>query len=175
MKNPEHQRFPDGSRVRFTAQARESMTPRLGVDRTYTVNNTDDSFHDVILEETSERYGAFWLELAEKPAPVAALDEEDPDDEIERRVREYNGSVTGLFDLLSQLWDRDYGDLVEHDIGDDVRILSFVTGGWSHNETVMYALETHQWTAHRLTWISSHRGGLHVYEITHRIGQLEIG
>lgn len=185
MHDPRYQTFPDGTAVVFNQHARQAMhpssaiqhpleTPAAGADAVYTVTNTDDSFHDVILNETQQRYGVAWLEPAE-PVPVTIVDEEDPDEEIERRVREYDGSVTGLFDLLGQLWGRDYGDLVEHNIGDDVRILSFVTGGWSHNETVMYALQAHKRVAHALTWVSSHRGGLHVYEITHPIGQLEIG
>ncbi len=73
MNRTEHQRFPDGTRVRFTDKARESMrgrpgvtkplrTPGDGTDAVYTIDNTDDNLHDVILRETGERYGTYWLE-----------------------------------------------------------------------------------------------------------------
>lgn len=75
MKNPEFQQWPDGTRVRFTQRAQGAMrrtsmvltplsTPELGPDVVYTIDNTPDSFHDVTLRETRERYGVAWLELA---------------------------------------------------------------------------------------------------------------
>jgi len=75
MRNPEHQSFPDGTRVRFTDRAKQAMrpvsvldtplgTPALGADVLYTIDNTDDSFHDVVLRETGERYGVAWLTRA---------------------------------------------------------------------------------------------------------------
>lgn len=77
MKNRRHQRWPDGTRVRFKADAREAMikkfpwdlplqTPGNGSDAVYTVDNTPDSLHDVILRETGERYGITWLEQADQ-------------------------------------------------------------------------------------------------------------
>jgi hypothetical protein len=69
-------RWPDGTLVRFNARARKAMqkspghqqplkTPALGVEVAYTIDNTRDSFHDVILRETGERWGTYWLEAAE--------------------------------------------------------------------------------------------------------------
>lgn len=73
MNEPEHQRFPDGTRVRFTDEAREAMrkrpgttrplrTPADGPDAVYTADNTDDGLHDVVLRDTGERYGTYWLQ-----------------------------------------------------------------------------------------------------------------
>lgn len=75
MNKLEHQRFPDGTRVQFTDEAREAMRKRPGVTRplrrpangsaaVYTIDNTDDTLHDVVLRETGERYGIYWLEAA---------------------------------------------------------------------------------------------------------------
>lgn len=88
MKNPEHQAWPDGTRVRFTDRAKASMrdlsalaapldTPANGADAIYTIDNTDDSFSDVILRETGERYGVAWLTKVESPVykPRFMLDE----------------------------------------------------------------------------------------------------
>lgn len=42
------------------------QTPGNGSDAVYTVDNTPDSLHDVILRETGERYGITWLEQADQ-------------------------------------------------------------------------------------------------------------
>lgn len=77
MNDPKHQPWPDGARVRFTDEAREAMqkrpgtakplrTPGRGPDAVYTIDNTDDVLRDVVLRETGERYGTYWLQrLAE--------------------------------------------------------------------------------------------------------------
>lgn len=80
MNKPEYQTWPDGTRVRFSEDARKSMTPREpgdfrfpkplrtpvgGADAVYTMDNTDDILHDVILRENGERWGIFWLEAAD--------------------------------------------------------------------------------------------------------------
>lgn len=76
MKNLEHQSWPDGTRVQFTQRALTSMrdrsalgapltTPSQGAEAVYTIDNTDDSFHDVILRETGQRYGVAWLTRAD--------------------------------------------------------------------------------------------------------------
>lgn len=88
MKNTEHQAWPDGTCVRFTDRAKASMrdlsalaapldTPANGADAIYTIDNTDDSFSDVILRETGERYGVAWLTKVESPVykPRFMLDE----------------------------------------------------------------------------------------------------
>lgn len=80
MNKPEYQSWPDGTLVRFTAAARESMAPRKagdfrfpkplrtpkgGADGVFTMDNTDDTLHDVILRENGERWGIYWLEGVE--------------------------------------------------------------------------------------------------------------
>ena len=76
MNKPEHQKWPDGTRVRFTDEARRAMqmrpaftrplaAPGNGPDVVYTIDNSDDADHDVVLRETGERYGTYWLALAE--------------------------------------------------------------------------------------------------------------
>lgn len=80
MKDPERQWRPDGTRVRFSDDAREAMSapkagdhrfpkplrqPVGGADAVYTMDNTDDALHDVILRENGERWGITWLEEAD--------------------------------------------------------------------------------------------------------------
>ena len=50
------------------------------------------------------------------------------------------------------------------EFGNPVNCLSFVTGGWSGNESVISAMQqnTVLWS---LTWYSSKRGGLHMFEV----------
>lgn len=84
MKNPAYQRFPDGTRVKFTDEAREYMRkrpditmplpiPAHGAYALYTVENTDGGLHDVILHETGERYSTYWLEKSAEADPVEKL------------------------------------------------------------------------------------------------------
>lgn len=65
--------WSDGTSVRFTDAARTIMSrparnpednPIGGYDRTYTITNTKDGWGGVILNETGERWGSFWLEEA---------------------------------------------------------------------------------------------------------------
>mgnify|MGYP000852874434 CR=1 FL=1 len=105
MKDAKYQRFPDGTPVRFTDEARAAMrgrpgitkplpTPRKGAEAVYTVDNTDDSLHDVVLRETGERYGTHWLE-EDTPKPPHPF-------EIGVRLREVDRLLqirsTGLVD-----------------------------------------------------------------------------
>lgn len=79
MNLPEHQTWPDGTRVRFTSEAREAMLehpgcsplrkPSGGEGDIYTIENTDDSLHDVLLRETGERYGVLWLTAVDHNGP----------------------------------------------------------------------------------------------------------
>ncbi|MFF1880240.1 hypothetical protein ACFVVC_02060 [Pseudarthrobacter sp. NPDC058196] len=94
MNDPKRQAWPDGTRVCFTAEAREAMqaqpgtkplrAPALGPNTFYTIDNTDDSLHDVLLRETGERYGTYWLQSAEREPvdPASALLEELFDREL---------------------------------------------------------------------------------------------
>lgn len=68
--------WADGTAVRFTDEAKAAMTrarpgdlsfprnlrtPVGGADKIYTIQNTADSLHDVILVENGARWGMFWL------------------------------------------------------------------------------------------------------------------
>lgn len=75
MNKTQYQIWPDGTEVVFTAEARTAMENRPGVTKPlrrpangsaaiYTIDNTDDTLHDVVLRETGERYGIYWLEAA---------------------------------------------------------------------------------------------------------------
>lgn len=87
MRDPRFQRFSDGTQVRFTDEARAAMKPRQagdrrfprplrtpagGIDGVFTIDNTQDMHHDVILRENGERWGVFWLEHAPEPRPEIA-------------------------------------------------------------------------------------------------------
>jgi hypothetical protein len=78
--------WPDDTVVRFTEDAKAAMTrarpgdlsfprnlrtPAGGADRTYTIQNTPDSMHDVILVENGERWGIYWLIAADVTEAVA--------------------------------------------------------------------------------------------------------
>lgn len=80
MNKTRYQVWPDGTQVRFTAEARTAMRsspgitrplrrPAAGATAVYTIDNTDDTLHDVILRETGERYGTYWLEAALPRSP----------------------------------------------------------------------------------------------------------
>lgn len=81
MNKPKHQKWPDGTQVRFTEEARKAMQKRPGItkplaapgrgpDVVYTIDNSDDAQHDVVLRETGERYGTYWLTTADiDPSP----------------------------------------------------------------------------------------------------------
>lgn len=72
-----HGPWPDGTRVRFTEEARSAMaatrgsgrgalpTPAGGADAVYTIDNVDTGLHDVILRENNERWGCAWLTKAD--------------------------------------------------------------------------------------------------------------
>ncbi len=77
MNKKQYQRWPDGTSVVFTQEAKDAMlnspswkkplrAPAQGPHRAYTIDNTDDGLHDVTLRETGERYGTYWLQ-AEGP------------------------------------------------------------------------------------------------------------
>lgn len=76
----ENSPWPDGTRVVFTPSAKQAMTqhapshplhrydlrtPNGGADAVYTIDNTDDTLHDVILRENGERWGEYWLANAD--------------------------------------------------------------------------------------------------------------
>lgn len=64
-----------------------------------------------------------------------------------------------LFAYIEERWSRDYGRWDRE--GD---IITMATGGWSGNEELIAALREN-FLVWSLCWVSSHRGGGHVFEI----------
>lgn len=70
-----HGPWPDGTEVVFSDEAKSSMasdrtrsglpTPAGSPDAVYTIDNTDDGLHDVILRENGERWGIAWPRCAD--------------------------------------------------------------------------------------------------------------
>jgi len=74
-------------------------------------------------------------------------------------------------ELCAQVWNIDYGSVrrelspTEASIvhaGRDDRFYRFATGGWSANESIIYAMRKNH-IAYALTWRLSGRGGLHIF------------
>lgn len=64
--------------------------------------------------------------------------------------------------FVREAWS-DYGSIKEEWRGNGTLQVEFVTGGWSGNESIMYAIKSNVF--YPLYWQSSHRGGLHVFII----------
>ena len=91
---------------------------------------------------------------------------EDPSDEQVEAVQSFAGTPQALVELLRELWWLPETVSVEQtvdDLGGAVVRVSFVTSGWSGNETLLSALGSTLF--HGLWWQSSVRGGLSVYEV----------
>jgi hypothetical protein len=82
------------------------------------------------------------------------------------RVREFHGSPRQLIDLLEEMWWTPTLMSVEEWLDTQckkvVRV-SLATGGWSGNEQIIDTLNGSMF--HLRFWESSHRGGLHVYQV----------
>lgn len=81
-------------------------------------------------------------------------------------VRGFYGSPRALVDLLEQVWWTPALMTVDEWLDAQLRTgvrVSLATGGWSGNEQVIEALDGSMF--HLRFWRSSHRGGLHVYEV----------
>lgn len=100
--------------------------------------------------------------------PAAILDEHGyPTDDALDAIRHWTGTPRALVeDLLDPIFRPGAGVMVEAalDKWSDLPIqrVSFITGGWSGCETAVGVIEN---SMLGLYWQSSHRGGLHVYEI----------
>lgn len=84
-------------------------------------------------------------------------------------VQVFHGSPAALVDLLEQMWWTPTLMTVDEWLDAQLRVVvrvSLVTGGWSGNEQLIDALGGSMF--HLRFWESSHRGGLHVYEVPKR-------
>ena len=85
-----------------------------------------------------------------------------PSDETLEEIRSWpiNGGVRYWLDFCSHAWNSRYGAVRYQG-----HKLELVTGGWSGNESVLSAMEINPlWV---ITWLSSHRGGLHRFTTEH--------
>jgi hypothetical protein len=81
------------------------------------------------------------------------------------QVRVFHGSPSQLVDLLEQLWWTPTLMTVDEWLDAQCRTVvrvSLATGGWG-NEQIIDTLDGSMF--HLRFWESSHRGGLHVYEV----------
>lgn len=79
--------------------------------------------------------------------------------EIERFPHE-EGPYAFL-EFVQEAWSS-YG-VIKGILKEDKTRIEFVTGGWSGNEMIMSSIQANVF--YPLYWQSSHRGGLHVFEI----------
>lgn len=101
------------------------------------------------------------------PDPDGDLLDEDgyPTETALHRILTFTGTVHELVECVRSLWWSDFitVDDVQNDYGRPIKKVSFVTGGWSGNETLAGALE--RTLFHMVFWESSSRGGLTIYEV----------
>lgn len=87
-----------------------------------------------------------------------------PTDETLREIEIFSWHGKGPYaflEFVQKAWS-DYGVIREIPKEDRIRV-EFATGGWSGNESIIQSMERNIFFP--LYWKSSHRGGLHVFEI----------
>lgn len=101
-------------------------------------------------------------------SPEAAMDSDDdldddgyPTDATLARIREWDWhDLPGLFAFIASNWH--WGARMAEEVSPGR--WRFATGGWSGNEDLLKALAENL-PAWSMTWQSSHRGGLHEFEV----------
>lgn len=83
-----------------------------------------------------------------------------PNEATLRTIRAWPWSdKAGFWEYVNEAWNHSCGK---------IRLsptrMKFVTGGWSGNESIIRAVNENIQIG-KQAWLSSHRGGLHVYEI----------
>lgn len=105
--------------------------------------------------------------------PVDEADE-DEEDRAARHIRDFTGSLADILDLTANLWDTDYGHaIIECDRDGAPQTYTFITGGWSYNETLIHELGQ-RYLVRAIAWQKSERGGLEVYKISPVEAEIEI-
>ena len=74
-------------------------------------------------------------------------------------IRTFDGDPIDWLRLAVETWDQGYGRVIL-----DGNAARFATGGWGENEMVIEAMKANVWMYSK-HWVSSHRGGLHVFEV----------
>lgn len=99
-------------------------------------------------------------------------DDGDPTDETLMIIREWkfttrdDGSDPWLafIEFVKGTWNLEYGDIRE-ELDEGKTLICFITGGWSSNETIQYAMNCNR-MFRLMRWHSSYRGGTTKYFIT---------
>mgnify|MGYP001164518289 FL=1 len=88
-----------------------------------------------------------------------------PDEKVLEKIVAWDGKNSQeMLELIDQAWNHDYGDMTIESITTGVDRVELITGGWSGNEEVMYAISKNR-LFNGLYWQKSERGGKHVYEV----------
>ena len=88
-----------------------------------------------------------------------------PTDEALRRIEEWPAAdPTGWLAFCRAAWNTEYGKVTDR-VWSDVVETRFISGGWSDNEAVVEAM-AHNRLLWGRCWVSSHRGGVWVFEIS---------
>lgn len=85
-----------------------------------------------------------------------------PTTETLDRIRTWPMNQPGLWEYVRQCWRYHEGFLREPNR------LTLITFGWSGNESIVQALRENS-LLHSACWQSSHRGGLHEYNVLHEL------
>ena len=82
---------------------------------------------------------------------------------------EHNGGAKGWFDFIGSLWHfKSFGwweGECEHESGEKYYGYALSTGGWSGNESLIYAMQENKHMLWHLNWVSSHRGGHYEFDL----------
>ena len=83
-----------------------------------------------------------------------------------RTICNWTGTFKGLWEYVVELWHwPDWGVKVE--VGETFDKLELHTGGWSGNESIMYALERSKSMFYQYFATEWHRGGHYFFEVQH--------
>lgn len=86
-----------------------------------------------------------------------------PTEETDIAIRGWDfRDAPGWLEFIREAWDESYGRIWE-----DGGLLKLATGGWSGNESIVYAMRENHilWAT---LWESSHRGGLEVLRMPNK-------
>lgn len=72
-------------------------------------------------------------------------------------------TTNATLEFVGELWNDTFGTFSQCEDADGNTAVTFITGGWSGNESVLDALEDTMF--HNLFWQSSHRGGWSDYVV----------
>lgn len=98
------------------------------------------------------------------------MEKEYPTEEELEKIKnwKYEDDYEKLAEFICAIWHfEDWAELrgwAVDDLGTKYRELRLATAGWSGNESIIGALEKNTMFM-MICWVSSHRGGLHIFHI----------